>query len=91
MIEKYSKLNCCPVCGRELVKKQYEHIFEYGCRNSCFRIERDLDEYIISVFERVYLFWSDNKSVWLNNEEEIDSRIEYWKENDKYLIKLLNR
>ena len=93
----------CPICKGELQKtRQIQStysIIEFTCNNNCYKQNHFITgkkKYIrIFVFDFFYTtqYIDLQKNVtrhFKSKEREIKKEIDNWKENDKYLIKILN-
>lgn len=89
-------LQKCPICGSELKCKSY--LDEYGrteesyeeCINGCY-----CDEYVygntkVLIFgEEFYGDYSFVEEDWDTFHNKIEKAIKYWKENDRYLMRII--
>ncbi|MDF2534333.1 MAG: hypothetical protein K0R18_490 [Bacillales bacterium] len=86
-IDVYCKDNKCPICENDLI-----HLSDLSayCENKCYEIHMDGEErvYAISVFydrdNEDETYFSIKKQM-----VKIIEKIEYWKENDRYLMRIL--
>lgn len=91
--EKYFNIKECPICGKDLRDKGLISYDRY-CTNKCYRIQgyEQIDSYDFNYY--IYIF-GEYVSKITSGEEEIefgdfiDVRIEYWKEDDRYLAKIM--
>ena len=92
----------CPICKQKLINKTCEKIeyeeSKFKCPNSCYsykKLKSDSRTYIrVSVFNKQFTIsihhHRDNKlSRFKDNEELALKEINYWKENDRYLMHFL--
>lgn len=85
----------CPICNSKMFyygEENYDFFIrdEYVCKNSCFWMRKDGNKRFASVFgEGAYIFKSNDNKI-KNRCKELDEKIEYWKENDRYLTKILH-
>jgi len=84
----------CPICGKELENNDENGVKRFQCSHKCYelmegKIRRKLC--IISVFSNKTSFLQDNYSDLDKQrlENEVIRNINYWKENDRYLMKIL--
>lgn len=82
----------CPICSRKMDKKNhpFDDIIEYVCTNNCFYFYNDNRFYTISSFdEKVVLGVLTSEEHYVKAEEAIIKSITYWRQNDRYLMKIL--
>lgn len=90
-IDIYCKDGKCPICDSEM-KVEYCDTFydnDYYCRNKCYQIEifsHDKQQHDVVLFDVEYIEIEN-----FDDKEKVKKRIQYWKENDRYLMKLLER
>lgn len=73
----------CPICGKQMEHKRYTD--ERGvvedirwCKSNCYREEFVYGEFRTFIFGEIIFI-----------QAELDELIKYWKENDRYLMKLM--
>lgn len=78
----------CPICnGNILAISNLAGVYE--CENKCCYIKLDLT-IVIRIFDKVFFFPFGLKDEVLKGKIKlIHEEIAYWKENDRYLIKIL--
>lgn len=91
-IDIYCKDGKCPICSRQM-RIEYCDTFmgnDYYCDNKCYQIEiysRDDVQFDMKVFGEYFETGDD----FPGEIDKVIERIKHWKENDRYLIELLER
>lgn len=92
MIDIYCKDMKCPICEKELITD--EHKFKIKCQNKCYGAilyYPDVDKFFI--FEKEFdVGWTEefsDKDIINKQKKAIRDQIYYWKENDRYLMKIM--
>ncbi|MDF2534338.1 MAG: hypothetical protein K0R18_495 [Bacillales bacterium] len=88
-IDIYCKNRKCPICESNIVVSDF-YKFDSVCVNKCYEIYRsDISNgYAVSIFydedneEETYFSTKTQK-------KKIIDKINYWKENDKYLMRII--
>lgn len=86
----------CPICSQELVVLGNNIIDSFACDNKCYSLQiykignkvNKIGNKVnrIIIFESVYDFGNiESKEII----RQIENKINYWKENDRYLIEIL--
>lgn len=86
----------CPICKRELNKKtnEWKTWNIILCKNSCFEVHDNSRFRITFVFgEKFTISKKEKRYVTINKgvKEQIDEKIRYWKESDRYVAEILSR
>lgn len=80
----------CPICEQSLRVMQ-KRIW-YRCENKCYYLYRGKDRDRIRIFDDVFSIKHNfEKPERRNVKALILKQINYWKENDRYLIRILER
>ncbi|MDF2534378.1 MAG: hypothetical protein K0R18_535 [Bacillales bacterium] len=86
----------CPICENELMDlKSYSFIEKvWGCKNKCYVATMSyfgLSEYIVTLFDHEIKLSVSSGSGYPNYQQmyEIESHIEYWRNNQMYLTKIM--
>lgn len=82
-IETYCKNRICPICEDKLFKD----LNNLYCKNSCFVVRNGYVFIDINIYEDNFRLMHDRFNWW--KKRKINKKINYWKKNDRYLIKLL--
>lgn len=90
MLDIYCKDGCCPICNSNLIVTTDKGITLKKCNNDCYRIAYytdGIDYFGINVFKKTFRSVTD---VDLNHlTKKIEKKINYWRENDRYIMKIL--
>lgn len=85
----------CPICNKKLIDSSDSSQRYFECQNECYTMISGIDRYgesytTIYIFEIPTVMSSDNFYE-TNKQLEISIRnkIEYWRENDRYLVRIL--
>lgn len=97
MFEEYYSTNNCPICNREFLRVNSKDYWTVHCTNECFTLFYDhsvkdhlkLLECSVQVFGEDIIFSYKKNHNWPDLYQKYLEKIEYWKENDRYLMKLL--
>lgn len=86
----------CPICERELAVELFTRIDSrksYCCPNECFVYYDHITEASINLFYDDFYVISDKLShiVVYDKIEDVQKKIEYWKENYRYVAEILER
>lgn len=89
----YSPYNSCPICNSKLNKKEYfggSYLEEayLDCDNGCFYFEFIFGSYSVKVFDKEFQYSYNNVNEY---DSIIEESIQYWKEDERYLSKILER
>jgi hypothetical protein len=88
-IDIYCQNNKCPICESNIVVSIF-YKFDSVCVNKCYEIYRDngSNAYAVSIF---YDEDSEDETYFSikAQEKKIIEKINYWKENDKYLMRII--
>lgn len=82
----------CPICNNDLVENIHipSYLKDFSCSNGCYYLEFEYIVIYVKIFDKCYsLFASSNER--FEKEEKILNEIKFLKENDRYLIKILER
>jgi hypothetical protein len=77
----------CPVCESEMIRSSY---YDPICKNGCYRMHAGygwIDYYLFG--EHIARIWDDDFKFW--DKRKIRKKVEYWREDDRYLIHLLSK
>lgn len=90
----YFSLEDCPICGSKMNCYEDLDYIEYKCKNSCFSISNLYENCdTITIFNDREDYWHIDKNYSFKIKElmykHIEKKIEYWKENNRYLLKIL--
>jgi len=88
----------CPICNGKMKQSKVQlTAFHQGdlknCVNGCFSHTRELAMDTIIFFGEKgnsHIIWASDRDCH-ERRERIQKKIDYWKENDRYLIKLLSK
>lgn len=87
-IDVFCRNDKCPICDSEINKISQSY---WNCRNSCFAIDKlNSHVFLFRIFDEIFSLVNDNN--YPNKEKHmlnIINKIKYWKENDRYLIKIM--
>jgi len=85
--------NDCPICDKKLEYTSSYASARYRCSNGCYAITEDSKDkkyFIIRVFDESAQFLQPVYSRDIQKlENAVRDKIAYWKENDRYLMKML--
>lgn len=94
-IQVYCYKNC-PICGKELIKDTDLSYEVFSCLNRCYLIVHGREKYKYGEYTNIYIFgyaariWEDfSDKMKRLLEDKVRKKIVYWRENDRYLMKLL--
>jgi len=79
----------CPICESKLIEElRYDRKY---CKNGCYTIIKDYHKVKEYIFTRgPYEFsMEDHSDTWAYTEKALKERIAYWKENDRYLMRIM--
>ncbi|MNJ90067.1 hypothetical protein D3C87_76590 [compost metagenome] len=82
--------NICPICGSTMRDNSIISIINKTCKNECYRVTNYIfpnDMYCVIIFNRSY--HSFGKSDRERTNSFIEKKIKYWKENERYILKIL--
>lgn len=93
----YIEQTTCPICNTELAvsTKESSNFFMISenmkiCKNGCFSCTNYTDHAIVFVFNDKYAFLEDfSLQMLLDKYKYVQKKIDYWKENDRYLAEIL--
>ena len=89
---KYFKFEkTCPICNNNLTVDFVISTYFFKCKNKCYTKKENRVIIVFYIFGKKFLI---NKKMQENEIakkelEKVEREIDYWKENDRYLIKLL--
>lgn len=87
---KFRNLKICPVCDSELYNNDLSSGTVRSCRNDCYSYVNTADfGHGIFIFGTLFILAKRSKEEVIRACEEATKEIEYWKENNKYLAKIL--
>lgn len=104
MFKEFYPTSNCPICSRELNRYHMYDYWIASCKNKCFKLHYDHEVVDKSSYKgrfeikecRVWIFQEEeiifpnrHSDIWPFQYEYYLQQIEYWKENGKYLMKLL--
>ncbi|MDF2534355.1 MAG: hypothetical protein K0R18_512 [Bacillales bacterium] len=97
MIDIYCKDGLCPICNSELQKIKVPMGRCSQCKNGCYEFHVDnqqnggynVDRFWVFKHQRIVPLMS-NKSIQNMATNQLIDNINYWKENDRYLMKIMN-
>lgn len=79
----------CPICHNDMINHEFTYV-PTECRNGCFyRFYHPSGTIIIKIFDEEFVHVSGYSLHKEKLHNEILDKIEYWKENDRYLLKIL--
>lgn len=88
-----AKIGCnCPICDKQMIRDADDFDCKNGCLNLCFWVSvNDKGKYVdmceITIFKKSsFLYYEE-----VNQIEEAQLKIDYWKENYRYLAEILER
>lgn len=83
-IDIYCKDKKCPICNNHMRHLRDDSLF---CVNECYRVYCLESRAEINVFKSWFVFaYGDSAKIGF-----VKEKIEYWKENDRYLMEFLSR
>lgn len=97
MIDIYCENRKCPICDKEMMSKYHREtdtLFRLDCPNRCYCYTWGNQTKLFFVFEVDFLcrdFIARNQ-LWEIDDidrKRIEKAINFWKENDRYIVKLL--
>ncbi|AEO93317.1 gp46 [Bacillus phage G] len=92
-MSSFEHITICPICQSELSKQIWtgegwlEELY-LRCENKCFYYSFSYGDTRISVFDKE-VEYSYNEKDKSGKEKIVEKMIKYWKENDRYLAKLI--
>lgn len=64
--------------------------YNYYCTNGCYFYEFAYGTHVVCIFNHYfYAYYTFNRIQWEEYNKNIQKEIQYWKENDRYLLKLM--
>lgn len=91
MIDIYCEDNKCPICERNLIEKNSDQK-RVDCPNKCYTLYKGKTIHAFFIFKSSFQYdriANNYKPISKILEKEIVKEIEYWKENDRYLMALM--
>lgn len=94
MIDIWCSENICPICDSKMVEESSSNVY---CKNTCYAIVGTWGAVDIKVFGETFLFIVRELEDELEDEKDLlESRkiselVRYWKENERYLIKIMGK
>ncbi|MNJ90079.1 hypothetical protein D3C87_76710 [compost metagenome] len=94
MIDIWCSENICPICNSKMIEESSSNVY---CKNKCYAIVGTWGAVDIQVFGKNFLFILREFEDELEDErdilesEKISELVQYWKENERYLIKLMEK
>jgi hypothetical protein len=95
----------CPICDGKLFKTYSQRNLKWTCNSGCYeysnyKFRRRNLQFVVKIFDETfvskeYKILKDGKGIDYNrivqgtNYKEIRDKIKYWKENERYLMRLL--
>lgn len=76
----------CPICRGEMEKSKKHPYSTIFCKNHCYAFSHRGDRKVIMVFNDS---WQTHEEFDLKTKLEIYKIIKYWKNNDRYLMKIM--
>lgn len=98
MIDIYCENNMCPICNSEMIFEIRFSAIEIFCKNGCYEISKfklTTSEGKIAYQSFIYIFKEhfgdiiDIETYVKQKEKKVIEKILSWKENDRYLVKIL--
>lgn len=82
----------CPICNKKMEILKYKTMPEedVSCINDCYSVISRYDQYFVYIFGDFQIMMSKN-NIDKEIEKSIVEKINYWKENDRYLVEILSR
>ncbi|MDF2534330.1 MAG: hypothetical protein K0R18_487 [Bacillales bacterium] len=89
-IDIYCEKEICPICGSKMQTKE-SYLYRICCKNKCYEYVYWLGEPEVHTFlifeEMVRCHYDEYKK---ETEIAVKEKINFWKENDRYLVKIMN-
>lgn len=94
-VDIYCKKGICPICEGKMIFYETDYINSYECKNKCYKY---YPWYPINgnSFERFEFFEEDVHLIeigiilnYFYNRKKVIDKIRYWKNEERYLIKIL--
>lgn len=97
MIDLKCKDNKCPICESKMITNFTHRSISKYCENNCYDFmirdhlsKNGLENSHFNVFDGFFNYgYHDDKEYKLITEEKVRELIEYWKENERYLLRIL--
>lgn len=92
---KYFPLKECLICGSEMKYHEVDMFCDgFKCKNNCLSVSEIFEgTEAVGIFNDIKDYWQIDKNLRDENKEliykQIEERINYWKESDRYLLKIL--
>lgn len=90
--------NTCPICDKEIIKTDsYEETYAKSCYNNCYTVlgYNDITQansgHVIIREDNFSIHPKTNKAQRRKIMRQINSKIKYWKTNERYLMEILTR
>lgn len=82
----------CPICNKGLTHDYTTYKVECYCLNSCYKFYYKIGHTRHEIFDRTLIisFYNDDAEA-QRVKDELIKLIDYWRENDRYLMKLLDK
>lgn len=78
--------NKCPICDGELIII----LNNCHCKNNCYSRTNSLNKMNETIFGKTFVFdFEEHSERWKEVEKDLNNELIYWKENDRYLAKIL--
>jgi hypothetical protein len=82
----------CPICGKKFNETGHDDGYEYYCTSGCYKLlESYYGSYWIWVFDKKFSFFNYEQHLWAKYRIRVTNHIQYWKENERYLMQILTR
>lgn len=93
MFYKFYFSSTCPICEKELSRMHMDQFetkqnWYANCKNECFKIHFHYGRYKLSIFNEDMYFDEEDQEKYY---EYYKDRVSHWKENERYLVELLER
>lgn len=89
----------CPICNSELeqnTQNLMNDMIQMECKNNCYKIMRPMKKFRLKghfyIFDEIYnTFDTDKLNEKIKTLKNLNQKIEYWKENDRYVGEILKK